>query len=141
MFDNIVERFDVRAEAGAAVINDEKRPQVTPPAISPWSALLTCPDLAPQWFNAAVVMATLGLFDIRDEADISIDLDVETYVPYVYLEWEADPAQGIPAHGLRCDADGAYTVISYGDKQHVETIFSAPSAVDLLLRVRKMREQ
>lgn len=124
--------------AGVAVIDDEK--QLQPPALSSWSALLTCPDLAPQWFNAAVVMATLGLFDIRDEADISIDLDVETYVPYVYLEWEADPAQGIPAHGLRCDADGAYTVISYGDKQHVETTFSAPGAVDLLLCIRKMRE-
>jgi len=44
----------VRAEAGAAVINDEKQPQVAPPALSPWSALLTCPDLAPQWFNAAL---------------------------------------------------------------------------------------
>lgn len=130
----------MRAEAGAAVINDEKRPQVAPPAISPWSALLTCPDLPGQWFNAAVVMATLGLFDIHDEADISTDLDVQTYVPYVYLEWRADTERDIPRHGLRCDADGAYTVISYGDKQHVETIFSAPHAVDLLLRVRKMRE-
>lgn len=130
----------MRAEAGAAVINDEKRLQVAPPAISPWSALLTCPDLATQWYNAAVVMATLGLFDIHDEVDISTDLDVQTYVPYVYLEWQADAVAGIPRHGLRCDADGAYTVISYGDKQHVETIFSAPHAVDLLLRVRKMRE-
>lgn len=129
----------MRAEAGAAVINDEKQPQVAPPAISPWSALLTCPDLPEQWFNAAVVMATLGLFDIHDEVDISTDLDTETYVPYVYLEWQADAVADVPRHGLRCDADGAYTVISYGDKQHVETIFSAPSAVDLLLQIRKMR--
>lgn len=128
------------AEAGAAVIDDEKRLQVAPPAISPWSALLTCPDLATQWYNAAVVMATLGLFDIHDEVDISTDLDVQTYVPYVYLEWQADAVAGIPRHGLRCDADGAYTVISYGDKQHVETIFSAPHAVDLLLRIRKIRK-
>lgn len=127
------------AEAGAVLIDDEKRLQVAPPAISPWSALLTCPDLATQWYNAAVVMATLGLFDIHDEVDISTDLDVQTYVPYVYLEWQADAVAGIPRHGLRCDADGAYTVISYGDKQHVETIFSAPSAVDLLLQIRKMR--
>ena len=131
----------MRGSAGAAVIDDEKRSQVTPPALSPWSALLTCPDLPEQWFNAAVVMATLGLFDIHDEVDTSTDLDVQTYVPYVYLEWQADAARDIPRHGLRCDADGAYTVISYGDKQHVETIFSAPNAVDLLLRIRKMREQ
>lgn len=129
------------AEAGAVLIDDEKRLQVAPPALSPWSALLTRPDLPPQWFNAAVVMATLGLFDIHDEPDISTDLDVQTYVPYVYLEWQADATGNIPRHGLRCDADGAYTVISYGDKQHVETIFSAPSAVDLLLRIRKMREK
>lgn len=125
--------------AGVAVIDDEK--QLQPPALSPWSALLTRCDLAPHWFNAAVVMATLGLFDIHDEVDTSTDLDAETYVPYVYLEWQADAVANIPRHGLRCDADGAYTVISYGDKQHVETIFSAPSAVDLLLQIRKMREQ
>lgn len=130
----------MRAE-GAAVIDDEKRPQVTPPVTSPWSALLTRSDLPPQWFNAAVVMATLGLFDIHDEVDIFTDLDAETYVPYVYLEWQADAVADVPRHGLRCDADGAYTVIFYGENEHVETIFSAPGAVDLLLQIRKMREQ
>lgn len=110
-----------------------------PPALSPWSALLTRSDLPPHWFNAAVVMATLGLFDIHDEVDVSTDLDAETYMPYVYVEWAADTAHGTPAHGLRCDADGAYTVISYGENKYVETTFSAPAAVDLLLNIRKMR--
>lgn len=129
----------MRAGTGGAVIDDKKQSGITPPAPSPWSALLTRSDLPPQWFNVAIVMATLGLFDVHDEADVSTDLDTETYMPYVYLEWVEDTARGIPAHGLRCDADGAYTVISYGENEHVETIFSAPGAVDLLLNIRKMR--
>lgn len=130
----------MRAGIDGAVIDDKKQSGITPPALSPWSALLTRSDLPPQWFNVAVVMATLGLFDVHDEADVSTDLDTETYMPYVYLEWVEDTARGIPAHGLRCDADGAYTVISYGENEHAETIFSAPGAVDLLLCIRKMRE-
>jgi len=126
-------------QTGTDTVTVMKSFPVPPPEVSPWATLLRCDDLPAQWYHCAVVMATLSLFDIHDEADISTDLDTETYVPYVYLEWQADTERDTPRHGLRCDADGAYTVISYGENEHAETIFSAPGAVDLLLNIRKMR--